>query len=173
VQAVDVYGRIPQVIAAQGKISAVLGMEAEAWAADVDWGARICMQLLPEMASLLIGKKGSTIQSIQGQSGARVRVAREEGAIMELQPVTVRSLQVPLRIPCDRSSQPQPSGSVHYSPGFMGSISFVCVHIAFAVHETSAAMPSDDVVCHFFAVLWHQRAGHHCVLPRNGHPTAV
>lgn len=156
-QAVDVYGRIPQVIAAQGKISAVLGMEAEAWAADVDWGARICMQLLPEMASLLIGKKGTTIQSIQGQSGARVRVAREEGAIMELQPVTVRSLQVPFRIPCSRSSQPESSGSVHYSLlGFLGSISFVCVHIAFAVHETSAAMPSDDVACRFFAVLWHQ-----------------
>jgi hypothetical protein len=91
VQAVDIYGRIPQVIAAQGKISAVLAQEAGAWAADTDWGVRICMQFLPEMASLLIGKKGSTIQGIQAQSGARVRVAREEGAVVDLQPVTVRS----------------------------------------------------------------------------------
>lgn len=91
VQAVDIYGRIPQVIAAQGKISAVLAQEAGAWATDTEWGARICMQFLPEMASLLIGKKGSTIQGIQSQSGARVRVAREEGAVMDLQPVTVRS----------------------------------------------------------------------------------
>lgn len=82
-------GRIPQVIAAQQKISAALAHNAAEWAEDREWGPRIVMHLLKDMASLVIGKKGSHVQGVQRQSGASVRIAREVDD-MNLQEVKVR-----------------------------------------------------------------------------------
>lgn len=80
VQGVDVFGRIPQIIAAQAKIAAVLADNAPDWAADAGWGARLNLHVLPDMASIVIGKKGATVQTVQRESGANVRIGKEADA---------------------------------------------------------------------------------------------
>jgi hypothetical protein len=90
VQGVDVFGRIPQIIAAQAKIAAVLSDNAPEWAADAGWGARINLHVLPDMASIVIGKKGATVQTVQRESGANVRIGKEADS-NNLQLVQVRA----------------------------------------------------------------------------------
>lgn len=77
IQGVDLFGTLQQVGAAQAKLSNILAENAGDWCEDSKWGARVRFFLLPDMASIVIGKKGSTVQRIIKESNAGVRVSNE------------------------------------------------------------------------------------------------
>lgn len=77
IQGVDLFGTLEQVGAAQAKLSNILAENAGDWCEDSKWGARVRFFLLPDMASIVIGKKGSTVQRIIKESNAGVRVSNE------------------------------------------------------------------------------------------------
>jgi hypothetical protein len=77
IQGVDLFGTLAQVGAAQAKLSTILNENAGDWCNDSNWGARIKLQLLPDMASIVIGKKGATVQRVIKESNAGVRVSNE------------------------------------------------------------------------------------------------
>lgn len=76
----DLYGTLDQVTSAQAKLAAILNAHAGEWCHDKNWGARVRLQLLPDVASVVIGKKGSTVQRISKDSGAVVRVGNDVDA---------------------------------------------------------------------------------------------
>lgn len=77
IQGVDLYGTLDQVTSAQAKLASILNAHAGEWSHDKNWGARVKLHLLPDVASVVIGKKGSTVQRISKDSGAVVRVGNE------------------------------------------------------------------------------------------------
>lgn len=73
----DLFGTLQQVGAAHAKLSTILADNAGEWCDDSKWGARVKFYLLPDMASIVIGKKGATVQRIIKESNAGVRVSNE------------------------------------------------------------------------------------------------
>lgn len=83
------FGHVQQIVAAQGKIARVLAENAPEWAEDTAWGVRLVIQVLPEMAPVVIGKKGSAIQVVERESQAKVDIAKEADSD-NLQAIQVR-----------------------------------------------------------------------------------
>lgn len=73
----DLFGTLQQIGTAHAKLSNILADNAGEWCDDAKWGARVKFYLLPDMASIVIGKKGATVQRIIKESNAGVRVSNE------------------------------------------------------------------------------------------------